>query len=137
MITRLQWKAAKGAWVSAGLLLAAAAVVITAVAAVMQATGASLGEACWAVGPGAGWGGFTFACGWWVAMRRRERVGAEVAVVLAPVLKELKHLRCSLARRGSVDESAKTGVHPRRAAPASDDAVTLVASYDQVREAVQ
>ena len=128
---------AQGRWVTAGLLLAVMAVVIGAVSALLQVPGTGLREACWSVIPGVGWGGLTFACGWWLAARKRERVGAEVAAVLAPVLKELKRLRGALAQRSSVDEFAKTGVHPRGVTAASDDAPTVVASLDRVREAVR
>jgi hypothetical protein len=134
---RLQGRVTKGARVTAGLLLAMAAVVTAGIAATRGLTGASLREACVAVGIGIGWGGLTFACGWWLAARKRERVAVEVAEVLAPVVKELKHLRGALAQRGSVDELARTSVHPRRITPESDDAKTVVASLHQLREAVR
>jgi hypothetical protein len=100
-------------------------------------TGASLREACWAVSLGAGWGALTFVGGWWVAVRNREHVAAEVAAVLSPVLKELKHLRGALAQRGNVDEHAQTSVHPRRRAPVTDDAKTIAGSFEELLEAVR
>ena len=137
MGARLQRRVAKGARVTAGLVLAMAAVMAAGIASTRGLTGASLREACWAVGPGIGWGGLTFACGWWLAARKRERVAVEVAEVLAPVVKELKHLRGAIAQRGNVDEHAKTSVHPRRVTPDSDDAKTVIASLQQLREAVR
>lgn len=137
MGTRWRSGQAVGAAISAGLILAAIALVLGAAAAVVTATGVNLGEACCATAAGLGWGGLTFACGWWFAARRRERVAAEVAEVLVPVVRELKHLRATLAHRGAIDEHAKTGRHPRRLAPASDDAKTLVASFEALREVVR
>lgn len=122
---------------TAGLLLGMAAVVTAGVLATKSLTGASLREACLAVLPGIGWGGLTFACGWWLAARQRERVAVEVAEVLAPVVKELKHVRGALAQHAALDELAKTSVHPRRLTPQTDEAKTVVASLQQLREAVR
>ena len=137
MESRARFGVAKGALITVGLLLGLAVVVVAAVVATMKATGASLDAALLGVVPGLGWGGLTFACGWWFAMRRHERVGTEVATVLLPLHKELKHLRAQLAQRAAVDDSAKTSVHPRRVAVASDEAKTTVACFDRAREAVR
>jgi hypothetical protein len=134
---RFRYRVAKSTWVTAVLLLSVSAGVAVAVALTMRATGASLGTACLGVAPGVGWGGLSFACGWWLASRRHESVGAEVAKVIFPLLKELKHLRAQLAQRVEVDDFARTSLHPRRVAPPSDEAKTTVASYDRAREAVR
>jgi hypothetical protein len=123
--------------VTAALLLTALGVLAAAWAVAIRETGTSLRDASFAVVGGAGWGGLTFATGWWLAARGRQRVGAEVAVALAPMLKELKHVRRALAQVSPVDETEQTKIHPRRAMPVSDSAPTVVASYEVARGAVR
>jgi len=134
---RFRERVPKNAWMTAALGSAVAAAVGAAVTLTMRATGAGLGLAFVAVVPGFGWGGLTFACGYWLASRKRERVGADVLAMLAPLLKELKHLRAALAQRVAADEFAKTSVHPRRIPPPSDQAPTVVASFERVREVLR